>query len=183
MLSTNAMVEFSMLAALVLPAWLRWRMRRSYISMLPAIVLSCWFMIIAGWLPIELHPDYDGIGGVMTMTIGLAFSVAFLGVMDTVIGKRLASGKQGRYQNRAGLKRCGMPVGLVVWTSLCTFCLVAPFVVPPCMQEGVRPDAADYILYYGPIFLLASTMSLTYLLELWGGRASRQVIASAAVEP
>jgi len=150
-----------MLAALVLPGWVAWRIRSECVSLPLAGVLTCWFFLIASWLPHELEPDYDGIGFAFTLLFGPGIGTAVILGVSAIRRKREVSG-QGATRFEGG----NVVAGLLAWTSLELFCVTSPWAVPPRMLDGFQPVLGDYFFYLGPVTLLATAMSLLYILDL-----------------
>ena len=159
MLSANAMVETVMLGALVLPAFVIWRIRRYCVSVPVSVLLSGWLMFVAGAIPLALFPDYDGVGAAMTMGLAPIFAVGYTSFLVAIRKgtRRRAPARSGRHQAMAGM---------AVWAGLGLFCLVAPFIGADRIRKGDPPLLIECVIFCGPILLLALTMSLAYLWQL-----------------
>jgi hypothetical protein len=154
--SANVMVETVMLAALVLPAFIIWRIPWKPVSVPVAVLLAGGLMFVAGAIPLTAFPDYDGIGAAMTMGLAPIFGCAytlFLAAIDRARRRSAAERSDSRHA----------AVGLVIWAGLGTLCVAVPLIVPLDIRKGDTSFLTEYIFFCGPIFLLALTMSLAYL--------------------
>ncbi len=154
------------LAGLVLPAWLIWRLRCGYVSVPIGALLSCWFLVILAAFTIELNPGYDGIGAAMTI-----LASPFLGITYALLlaGIRAAASPLAvrRRQTRSvQFSRSHTIVGLAIWGSLSVFSLSLPFVSPPRARRGDPLFLRDYFFFCGPVVVLSIVMSLTYAVRL-----------------
>ena len=164
--SANTIVNVVVLAALILPAWLVWRIPSFYISLPIAALLSCWLLVIAGVLPPGFDPDYDGIGAGMTILIAPYLSIVYTLILFAIRRVSLASNKHKERRRFIQSERRDALVGLVVWVGLCAFCAVYPFFALPRACISASSFLTDYFFFFGPILLLTFTMSLIYVFHL-----------------
>jgi len=125
------------------------------------------FLVSDGFLIIRLDPEYDGMGAGMMMAfggpMGFAYCLFWAGLRRVIVllGRRVF-----RRKRSARPERMHVVAGLTIWASLWVFCIVLPFVAPPAHR---RPDAMfleDYFGVCSPILLVATTMSLMYLVQV-----------------
>jgi hypothetical protein len=145
-----------MVAGVVLPAWPIWYIRRRYIAIPVSALLSCWLTMTLAGFTAELNPGYDSFGAGITFFFAPGIGIGCANVLAAIHVAIRRGRPMARRRNRS-------IAGLAVWSVLCLFSVVIPFIAPPRARQGDPSFLIDYFFYCGPFLLLALTMSLVYL--------------------
>jgi len=154
-------------AALVLPAWLVFRLPWYYLSVPVGTLVFGGLLVVSSFLLREVAPVCDGFTAVLILLFGWmeGFAYCFLwAAVRKFISRRRKNVPRRSRSERA--ERMHLITGLVIWWSLWAFCVVLPFAHRPAIRRSDPTFFADYFGVCSPILLVVMTMSLMYLVQL-----------------
>jgi len=168
-----------MMAALVLPAWVVWRLPHYYLSIPIGTLISWGLMVIDGWLISSIDLHYDSIApGLMVFCggpLGGSYCLIVAAVCEVISPLRK---RRRQASHSPPADRIHSVIGFAIWTVVTLFCFLLPFVNPPLERRGDPTFPQDYFGACWPILLLVVTMVLMYavsLLRTWLRRQSEQL--------
>ncbi len=157
--NTNTVELAILLAGLILPAWPIWRIQSRRVSLPISFLLSCWFLVALAVIPMWLDPRYDSFGVGMGMFFSPALAWGYTLLLSAI---RAGMGQPPS----TGFGRRDTTTGLIVWSGLCVFGFVYPFVMLPLARKDDLLLLYGYLFFCGPVLSLAMVMSVTYLFRL-----------------
>lgn len=167
-----------MLAALVLPATIVWRLPYYRLSV-PVGTLMFWgLMVNAGFLLLFVDREYDSIAPGLMVFFAVPLGGAYcLIVADLCEAISPLCERHWKASRSTQANRTHSIIGFVIWSVVALFCFLLPFVRSPLEWRGDPTFAGEYFAACWPILLLVVTMVLMYavsLLRIWLKRQPEQ---------